>query len=204
VATVLLHANDQGAVVDLPPVCMKCGAKAESHQTTCFSWAPQWIGWILALTIFVGLIFLPIAIIVRLVMTKRMWVDVPLCERHQNPWLLSRLTMWGGLAVQVLMVVLTIVLFAMQPGKPASPEPLSIIAFMATLFYFPVWAVVASIIAQRTIHASLIKRDTIRLVSVSRAFAEAVYDAEDDAYRLRPRPRPRSPGVTDIRQEEAE
>jgi hypothetical protein len=192
-ASVLLHTNEKGVVSDLPPVCMKCGARAVSHRMTRFSWAPQWIGWILGLTIFAGLIFFPVAIILRLLLNRRMWVEAPLCERHQNPWLLSRITTWGGLAVLLLLAVLTVVLFAVQAGRGAGPEPVSIIAFVITLFYFPVWAVVAAMIAQRTIHAGLIRDDAIRLVSVSRAFAEAVYDEEDEAYDRRRR------RTTDIR-----
>ena len=57
-ASVLLHTNEKGVVSDLPPVCMKCGAQAVSHPMTRFSWAPQWIGWILGLTIVAGMIFL--------------------------------------------------------------------------------------------------------------------------------------------------
>jgi hypothetical protein len=192
-ASVLLHTNEKGVVSDLPPVCMKCGAQAVSHPMTRFSWAPQWIGWILGLTIFAGLIFFPVAIILRLLLTRRMWVEAPLCERHQNPWLLSRIATWGGLAVLLLLAVLTVVLFAVQAGRGTGPEPVSIIAFVITLFYFPVWAVVAAMIAQRTIHAGLIRDDAIRLVSVSRAFADAVYDDEDEAYRRRRR------RTTDIR-----
>jgi hypothetical protein len=194
-ANVLLHANEQGVVSDLPPLCMKCGAPAVSHPMTRFSWAPQWIGWILGLTIIAGLIFLPIAIILRLVLTRRMWVEVPLCEQHQNPWLLSRVTMWGGLAILLLLAVLTAVLFVVQSGRSTSPEPLPIVAFVVTLFYFPVWAVIASIIAQRTIHASVIRDNAIRLVSVSRVFADAVNDDEDEAYHRRRR------RATDIRRE---
>jgi hypothetical protein len=166
---------------------MKCGAKAVSHQTTTFAWAPQWIGWVLGLTIVAGMICVPVAIILRLVMTKRMRVDVPLCARHQNPWLLSLITMWGGLTVLVVLAVATAVLVALWLNKllGSSLEALPILTLVATLFYFPVWAVIASIIAQRTIHASLITPEEIRLVSVSRPFADAVYEEEDDAFRRR-------------------
>jgi hypothetical protein len=185
VAKVLLHVNDNGGIVDLPPVCMKCGAEAATHRPTTFSWHPQWISWILALTLVAGAICLPIAIILALVMTQRVRVEVPLCGRHQHPWLASQIALWGGLALLFVLIVATIFLFAVGPGKGSSLESLPVIAFAVTALYFPIWAVAASIMAQRAIHAALITPREVRLVSVSRQFADAVYDQEEDAYRQR-------------------
>jgi hypothetical protein len=201
VAKVLLHVNDNGGIVDLPPVCMKCGAEAATHRPTTFSWHPQWISWILALTLIAGAICLPIAIILALVMTQRVRVEVPLCGRHQHPWLASQIALWGGLALLFVLIVVTIFLFAVGPGKGSSLESLPVIAFAFTAIYFPLWAVTASVIAQRAIHAALITPREVRLVSVSRQFADAVYDQEEDAYRRRQR---REIPRRDIRGDESE
>ena len=76
-AKVYLRSDYGHEIVDLPPVCMACGAPATVRKRKLFSWQPQWV----PVLILVGL--LPY-IIVSLVLTKRQRVETPLCERHAS------------------------------------------------------------------------------------------------------------------------
>jgi hypothetical protein len=76
---------------DPPEVCMKCGARSSVIVNKTFSWTPQWVG---ALVVVGLLLFLPLAlifIIVSAVMTKRMAVKVPLCDKHKGHWTMRML-----------------------------------------------------------------------------------------------------------------
>jgi hypothetical protein len=183
-AKVTLHAEGLEGVIGLPRVCMRCGAPATCSQVSTFRWHPQWISYILALTVCVGLILLPVALILAAVLNKSMRVEMPLCDRHSHPWRWQRIALYGGLIVLVGLIAATVGAFLL--AKPN--DALGIIGtllFLITLLYFPVWLVVAAVVGQKSIHAAGITDNSIKLVSVSREFADAVMDEEDDAYRAR-------------------
>ena len=81
----------------LPPLCMRCGEPATLTKTKKFSWYPSWVYLLILLHL---LIFL----IVALIMTKRMTVPVPLCEKHKNQFLWPTL-----LGLAALLLVLAVV-----------------------------------------------------------------------------------------------
>jgi hypothetical protein len=58
---------------------MACGQPATTHIRKSFAWQPPWI----IITIFFGLL---IYVILALILTKRMTVDVPVCDRHRGYW----------------------------------------------------------------------------------------------------------------------
>jgi hypothetical protein len=64
----------------LPEVCMACGQPATTHIRKSFAWQPPWV----IITIFFGLL---IYVILALILTKRMTVEVPVCDRHRGYWL---------------------------------------------------------------------------------------------------------------------
>jgi hypothetical protein len=79
----------------LPGVCMRCGQPATVYKNKSFSWHPPWV---LVLLLF-GL--LPWAI-VALILTKRMTVSAPLCEKHRNHWLIRTLIIVGSLVLVIV------------------------------------------------------------------------------------------------------
>jgi hypothetical protein len=183
---VLLEDNDGGVVTGLPRVCVCCGAEATHTRSTTFWWHPDWIAYILVLTLCVGMIFLPIALLLALILHKTKTVELPLCDRHRNPLLAKHVAMWGGLAVLVLLMAVTSLAFALSNIKGA--EFLGVVGvalLVLTLGYFPIWLVTAAIVGQRAIHAGSIGDRFIRLVGVSRQFANAIEDQEEDRPRYR-------------------
>src|SRR5262249_42992882 len=71
----------------LPALCMKCGEPATTHVRRTFSWYPQWV-------FVLVLVAIPVYVIVALILTKRMAVEVPLCDRHRGHWWKRQLIMY--------------------------------------------------------------------------------------------------------------
>jgi hypothetical protein len=63
----------------LPQMCMVCGQPAVTHIRKKFAWHPPWV-------IILILINLIVYAVVALIMTKRMTVDVPVCDKHRGYW----------------------------------------------------------------------------------------------------------------------
>ena len=103
-------------IVDLPPVCMACGAPATVRRNKQFSWQPQWV----PILILGGL--LPY-LIVSLILTKRQRVETPLCDRHARYWWLFPLLSGVSLVLIVVGIVGTILSFRLlRPGQPTKPS----------------------------------------------------------------------------------
>jgi hypothetical protein len=179
-----LHAEGPEGVTGLPRVCMRCGGAATNSLVSTFRWHPQWISYILVLTVLVGLIFLPIALILAAVLNKSMRVEMPLCDRHRHPWRWQRIALYGGLLTLVGLITVMVALFALSKANDAIGV-IGTLLLVLTLLYFPIWLVVAAVVGQNSIHAAGITEHSIKLVSVSREFADAVLDEEDEAYRAR-------------------
>src|SRR5437588_10198119 len=79
---------------EFPSLCLRCGAPATQYDKKNFAWHPQWV----YILILFGL--LPM-IIVALVLTKRMTVRAPFCDRHRKHWT-SRSRIIGGSLVGLI------------------------------------------------------------------------------------------------------
>src|SRR5437660_11736174 len=79
----------------LPRVCMRCGAPATLVKAKTFSWQPGW----LLLLILLGVVGLVLFLVLSLTLSKRMRVQVPLCERHRHHWAMRNGLTLGGLVL---------------------------------------------------------------------------------------------------------
>lgn len=172
-AKLILRSDGGRAIVDLPSVCMACGAPATVRKNKTFSWYPPWI----SVFLFVGgpLIF----IILALVLTKRQKVETPLCERHTNYWWLQPLIM--GFALLGFLVLGFFTLFAMDNGNGGSGN-LGAAMCGATILGLVVLLIVVAVMTSMRIRPTEITDRAIKLTSVSEAFVDAV---EADEYRQR-------------------
>src|SRR5579884_2302584 len=75
-------------------LCMRCGEPATFTKTRKFSWYPSWVYLLI-------LIHLLVFIIVAAIITKRMTVPVPLCDKHRYQFL--RPTLLGVAALLLLL-----------------------------------------------------------------------------------------------------
>jgi hypothetical protein len=161
----------------LPPVCMRCGAEAAHYKRKQFSWFPPWV----SVTILAGL--LPYVIIAA-VLTKRMSVEVPLCDRHRYHWggriaftILSLLGL-GALGVGTLVILASM-------GKQA--DNIGGLVCLGWAVLFVVWLIGLVILQSTAIRPSEITDDQISLKGVSEEFVATAEEYEDSLPRSRRR-----------------
>lgn len=154
---------------DLPPYCMCCGEPPTTWELKRFSWAPPWV---LILFFVAGLIPW---LIVWLITTKRMSIEAPLCFQHRNHWKWRRSYIGFGFLVWVCLGIATGVVLSELADKEYNEE----IAF-GMLIAFVVWIISAALISHNGIRPEEIRDNRMVLVNVSRAFADAVEDEEDE------------------------
>jgi hypothetical protein len=172
---------------DLPRICIRCGAPADTFKPKRFNWLPPWV--------YVLILFPLPFLIVALIVTKRMRVRAPLCEAHIYHWTWRSLFTLGGLAILVVFSIAAIVLET-NLERQARFQHLSGLACVSVVVCGLAWLVAAAIIQSTAVRPSEITDRTITLTGVSREFAEALRqrrrrrDDEDDADYRRPRRRP--------------
>jgi hypothetical protein len=163
---------------DLPPVCAKCGQPAEVHPKKTFSWHPPWV----IVLILAGLL---IYVIVAVILTKRMTVPLPFCERHRNYWRNRSIFIYGGLLGLLLLAVIGVIIAsALDPrGQDTS---LGLVCVGSGVLFL-VWLIAAAIMQTTSIRPNEITDRSITLVGLSRDFVDAVEDdreaAEEEADR---------------------
>jgi hypothetical protein len=167
-ATLRLESADRN-ILDLPDVCMQCGAPATLRKRKTFSWFPPWI-WILLFVC--GL--LPFAI-VALIMTKRRTIETPLCDEHKNYWFTRQLLVLGSFAGVFAVGFLAWVLVMEDDGR--NDNPLGGILCIGSLIALVAWVILAVIVQSTSVRAREITNSDITLVGVSKAFVEA-YDQQ--------------------------
>jgi hypothetical protein len=178
----------------LPEMCMVCGQRSETEVKKSFSWYPPWVG----VTILAGLI---VYVILAVVLTKRMTVDVPLCNRHRGHFwkrtLLTWLTLIAWLATGGVAFALAA---ALAPRNDAGPA-MGIVCALFGIGLIGVIIVIA--VAQSTaIRPKEITDRDITLLRVHDDFIDAMQelcdqrrrrrDEEDFDYQERRPPRPRA------------
>jgi hypothetical protein len=164
-ASVRLHCTEvkEGS---LPLVCAKCGEPAESTVRKKFSWCPPWV----LATILIGLL---VWVVLSIIMTKRMTVAVPLCERHKNHWSWRTwtilLTLVAGVA---LCIAIPVTLSSLNPR--GRDETLSTLAWAVPVGIGLVWLIAAAMISSSAIQAGEITDQSIKITNVCAAFRDAV------------------------------
>src|SRR5262245_27784101 len=149
----------------LPPVCAFCGAPAAGVRERKFSWHPSWV-WVL---IFVHVL---VALIVALILTRRMVVRVPVCDEHSGDW--SRRT--GILAGSFLVVAAfeTAALIYLNNEPPAQQDELAGWLCGGGFVLFFAWVIFAAIFSTRGVRPVEITDRFIRLAGVHEDFVTAL------------------------------
>jgi len=169
-ARIMLWENETDSRC-LPGVCMACGSPATSHESKTFSWSPPWTRYV------------PIAgFILYYTMMRHMRVEVPLCDRHRNYWLVRRLWMWVPFAILVLGGVGLVMLL----GAAGAEEAIGITMLLG-LLCFTAWLFVVVILQSIMIQPTEITDRSISLKCVHEDFANALYKLQDDKKERRRR-----------------
>jgi hypothetical protein len=186
---------DRFEASELPPVCIRCGGSATLHKDKSFSWYPPWV----AVLILAGL---APYLIVAIILTKRMTVAAPLCDRHKGHWFWRTFLIVASFLGLVGLFVLFIV-FAVQSQPGArDTDMLAGIACAGAAVGFLFWVIAAIVLQMTAIRPTEITDHTITLTGVAPDFIDAVRadrkqagrDEEVDPWR---RPRPRDAGRWD-------
>lgn len=155
---------------ELPDVCMRCGAPADTHRTRTFSWHPQWVHLLLLGGV------LPF-LIVALILTKRMRVEVPFCAAHKNHWLVRNAVVWTVFVGLIGLGVGAAVL--MDQNGPGGNDPVGGYLCGATVVGLFVWLVTAAILQGTSIRPLEVTTDDVTLTRVARGFVDALRDQRD-------------------------
>lgn len=152
----------------LPPLCMECGSETNRYILRRFSWTP---GWVMCL-IFLGLLPLLIGV---LVCKKRMAVESPMCDEHQDHWESRSLRTWAGFFLVLAAGILFLILHAVVPPEDAG-ESFGGYLIGAFVIAFVGWLVYAAILSQSSIRPDEITEYDITLIKLSPEFVRALED----------------------------
>ncbi len=187
-AKVFLRAGPGQGVIDLPAICIKCGAPATVRKNKQFSWQPPWV----PVLIIGGL--LPY-IIVSMILTKRKSVETPLCDQHKSYWWMYPLMMWMLVLGVIAFGVVAMIGLSAAGGNGNDTGELVGLACAGSGVALLVILIVAAIVNSMRIRPTEITDRHVYLTAVSQEFADAV-DAEEDRQRSafdRGDDRPRGP-----------
>jgi hypothetical protein len=179
--------RDEVTKRQMPGICMRCDERASVYKEKKFSWFPPWIGVML-------LVAWPVYLILMAVMTKRMTVSVPLCEKHKHHWLVRTVVGLVGLGLLLILLVFNIVITGMvsNAGDDDVTGPLLAVLWIGLGILFLAWLITLVAMQNTAIRPNEITDETITLTGVSEAFVDAVEDARDQEEEEDSRPRPRA------------
>jgi hypothetical protein len=163
---------------DPPEVCMKCGAPSSVVVRRTFSWTPQWVSTLIVVGI---LFFTPLALIfliVSAVVTKRMAVRIPLCEKHKGLWTKRMLIVLLGLLVILAFVGCAAYVSVAEGDLSDLAVPLWIVVVALLLG----WLITLVVLQQSAIRPTEITDGNITLTGVSPGYLEALREDRGDDY----------------------
>ncbi|MFO0936928.1 MAG: hypothetical protein U0798_10485 [Gemmataceae bacterium] len=159
----------------LPHRCMRCGAPTNETVTRTFTWSSPY--WYLLLCVGIGIV---IVLIIRLLLAKRMTVDVPLCRRHRHHWT-------KGSAIILFFIIADVAVLFIGGSMLDQQNRQSFDIFYLSFFALCLVSFVVIIITLiRQIRAVRIDDVTIELSGVNAEFKEEVKQLQkeaDEAYR---------------------
>jgi len=144
---------------DLPRVCMRCGGRAVTYKQRGFRWFPRW------LIVMFPLGILPYIIMTE-VMTKRMAVWVPCCDKHKKRPLWPTLAS-VGILIALIATAVILVLILDDAGATALICSVGVLTFI-------IWAFGTLIIHTPAIRPTEITDKSITLKGVCEEFIEAL------------------------------
>lgn len=155
---------------DLPDVCARSGESPTRPVRKTFNWHPPWVFLLLPLGVFPYFL-------VAFLLTKRMSVPLPLCDRHVNHWLLRNSLIYGGFLGIVLLAAVGVML--LDDGRDGPPP--GALLCNSCLLCLVAWIVMRFVLKTTAIRPVEITDESITLIRVSRKFVEAVRERQTNA-----------------------
>jgi hypothetical protein len=183
-ATLTLYRDDWEDG-ELPSLCMRCGQPATLVKEKTFSWGPGWAMVLLAAGMLCSGPLILAALILILVLLKRMRVPVPLCDRHRHHWRALQVLLYGGTTIVALLLCTTIVLFIVTGRSHEPGAQLGGWFCFATIVFLVAMLFPAAVMQTRVIRPIEITDRSITLINVAEPFVQIVEQA-DKSKRARP------------------
>ena len=154
----------------LPPVCLVCGRVATLYVARSFSWRPASAA---VLSLLMLCVCLPVAITLFVIsrsQTRRVMVNVPLCNRHRHYWLWR--AFW--ITVPLLILVAVVIALGILSITDLIPEGVYYLTFFSCIVMFAAWLAATWFITKGGVKAVEITDDDVTLEPVSTAFFDVV------------------------------
>jgi hypothetical protein len=158
----------------LPNVCMKCGAKATVCKRKTFVWPSPLVFFLMG---FYGPL---VSEVVGRLLTKRMTVSVPFCDRHKNHWEWRTSFLVVSVFSFLIPGLVGYVLSIARELQGSVAQGVGSLMCLGTLAGCVVWLIVVAIIQSVGIRPTEITDHTITLTNVSPVFVEALEIASGD------------------------
>lgn len=153
----------------LPPVCMCCGAAADSTTLRKMTWHPPWLGALILL----GLIGLILYAVFAAIMSKRAQLEAPLCARHRNHWKMRTVILVVSILLMFALGIISICVVSSDVRGP-NVEMLKGISCVGTIALGVAWLILLISLQNTSIRPKEITDLDLFLSGVSPAFVEAM------------------------------
>lgn len=157
----------------LPGICMKCGQPATVRVSHRFAWHPPWVPVLI-------LVNLLIYAIIAMILTKRMTVNMPMCDEHRTYWRKRALWTWLTFAIVVLGSISGIG-FLQTINPPQRDEYFSYVCF-GSVIGFVAWIILLVVLQSTAIKPKMITEHSITLVKVHQDFIDQLKQERDDEF----------------------
>ncbi|MCA9034481.1 MAG: protein kinase [Planctomycetaceae bacterium] len=153
---------------DLPDVCIVCGVPTRRRQYKEFQHTSDLAGGLIVLGL---ILFFPIGIVLAILMTRKVRISCPLCQKHRRHW--SDMTLFASLGwILIPMGLLAGLYFGGYLTQRATGNPWILIPCILLGVLVYVLKLVAYGVSR--VAVGEINSETVRLKRVSTAFARAI------------------------------
>src|SRR5262245_54291907 len=156
----------------LQDLCMFCWETATDRKEKKFSWNPGWV-WVFVLFGVVGIV---VALILASVLSKKMVVKVPICDRHTGYWKRRGIVLVGSFCLVSAFAIGALVILSDQ--GPGNDELTGWLCGSGVVLFF-IWLVGAAIYSARGVRPTEITDRYIFLSGVHRDFVRALEKDRD-------------------------
>ncbi len=164
-----LRGGNKKVIDRLPMVCMVCGDDADLTKSKTFTYTPPG-AWAM---------FGLLGAVIASFFTKKMRVDLPLCHKHSNPWLMSNVATAALLGVLFGGLLIMAIFASALPDRDEKSIAIGILVVLWILGMI-LTGIAAGIASKRAITSVEIDDRRIRLANVCQEFIDVFKESEEE------------------------
>jgi hypothetical protein len=148
---------------------MRCGERATVTRAKKMSWFPTWVYWLV-------LVHPVVFGIVALIVSRRVRVEAPFCDRCKGHWRIRQALLWVSFLGVLALIAAFVVLFLNGLGQQARDlEPW---LFVGAAVLFIGWLILLAIVHGTAIRPAEVTKTHFLLANVSEEFVQVVEEIE--------------------------